>query len=61
MLTRPKFARLGFPPPWFEPLLKETRHLELIPPAWPLQGPDPDDLIFHALADHTGAVLVTGA
>lgn len=60
VLTRPKFARLGFPPPWFEPLLEEARHLDADPPVWPLEGPDPDDLVFLALAHHTGAVLVTG-
>lgn len=60
ILTRPKFARLGFPPPWFEPLLEEARHLGADPPVWPLEGPDPDDLVFLALAHHTGAVLVTG-
>ena len=59
-MTRPTFARVGFPPTWFEPLLKEAHHLEADPPAWPLSGPDPDDLIFLALAHHTGAVLVTG-
>lgn len=60
VLTRPKFARLGFPPSWFEPLLKEARHLDPDPPEWPLPGPDPDDLVFLALAQHTGGVLVTG-
>jgi predicted nucleic acid-binding protein len=60
VLTRPKFARLGFPPAWFEPLLKEARHLDSDPPPWPLPGPDPDDLVFLALAQDTGAVLVTG-
>lgn len=60
VLTRPKFARLGFPPPWFEPLLAEARHLDTDPPEWPMDGPDPDDLIFLALAHRTGAVLVTG-
>jgi len=29
-------------------------------PAWPSADPDPDDLIFLALAHRTGAVLVTG-
>ena len=29
VLTRSKFARLGFPPPWFEPLLEEARHLDM--------------------------------
>lgn len=60
VLTRPKFARLGFPPPWFEPLLEEARRLETDPPAWPMTGPDPDDLVFLALAHLTGGVLVTG-
>ncbi len=60
VLTRPKFARLGFPPPWFEPLLEEARHLDEDPPPWPLAGPDPDDLVFLALARAVGAVLVTG-
>jgi len=60
VLTRPKFSRLGFPPIWFEPFLREARHQEADPPGWPLAGPDPDDLVFLALAQHTGAVLVTG-
>ena len=30
-------------------------------PAWPSAGPDPDDLIYLALAHRTGAVLVTGS
>jgi predicted nucleic acid-binding protein len=60
VLTRPKFARLGFPPAWFQPLLKEARHLAADPPPWPLAGPDPDDLVFLAQAKQTGAVLVTG-
>lgn len=60
VLARPKFARLGFPPPWFEPLLEEARHLESDPPDWSMSGPDPDDLVFLALAKRTGAVLVTG-
>lgn len=60
VLIRPKFARLGFPPPWFEPLLEEARHLDADAPGWPLEGPDPDDLVFLAWAHHTGAVLVTG-
>ena len=58
--TRPKFAKLGFPPPWFEPLLELAHHLEWNPPDWPVPGPDPDDLVFLALAHRTGAVLVTG-
>lgn len=27
---------------------------------WPLPGPDPDDLVFLALAQATGALVVTG-
>jgi len=60
VLTRPKFARHGFPPAWLEPFLGEARHLEPDPPAWPQPGPDPDDLVFLALAQRAGAVLVTG-
>jgi predicted nucleic acid-binding protein len=54
VLTRAKFVRLGFPPPWFEPFLEECRHLEPAPPR------DPDDLIFLSLAHRAGAVLVSG-
>ena len=60
VMTRKKFARLGFPPPWLEQLVAEARHLTQDPAQWPLLGPDPDDLIFLALAEATGAVLVTG-
>ena len=60
VLTRPKFERLGFPPPWFEPFLAEAHQLETDPHPWPLAGPDPDGLVFLALAKRAGAVLVTG-
>jgi len=60
VMTRPKFAHLGFPPPWFEPLLEEARYLDTDPPVWPLAGPDPDDLVSLALAHRAGAVVVTG-
>lgn len=60
VLTRKKFARLGFPPPWFQPLLDEARHQAADPDPWPLAGPDPDDLVFLALARSTGASLITG-
>ena len=60
VLTRPKFARRRLPPPWLQPLLEQAHHLEFDPPAWPGPGPDPDDLIFLALAHHAGATLVTG-
>ena len=60
VLTRPKFARLDFPPAWFQPLLDEAHQQATDPDVWPLAGPDPDDLIFLALARRTGALLVTG-
>ena len=60
VMTRRKFARLEFPPPWFRPLLEEAHRLAEDPEPWPLPGPDPDDLIFLALARRTGAVLVGG-
>jgi len=60
VLTRPKFARLGCPPPWLAPLLEQAHQLAADPPPWPLPGPDPDDLSFLALAHRTGAALVTG-
>lgn len=60
VLTRKKFARLGFPPPWFQPLLDGAHQQAADPDPWPLAGPDPDDLVFLALARRTGATLVTG-
>jgi len=60
VLTRPKFARLGGPPVWLQPLLEQAHHLPVDPPPWPLPGPDADDPVFLALAQRTGATLVTG-
>ena len=60
VLTRRKFARLDFPPPWFKPLLEEAHFQPEDPAPWPLPGPDPDDLVFLALAHRTGAVVVSG-
>jgi predicted nucleic acid-binding protein len=60
VLTRKKFARLEFPPQWFQPLLDEAHQQAADPAPWPLARPDPDDLVFLALANRTGAVLVTG-
>ena len=60
VLSRRKFARLDFPPPWFRPLLEEAHQQAADPAPWPLAGPDPDDLSYLALAGRTGAVLVTG-
>jgi hypothetical protein len=60
VLTRKKFARLDVPPPWFKPLLDEAHFQPMDPDPWPCSGPDPDDLVFLALAHRTGAVLVSG-
>jgi len=59
VLARPKFRKHGFPPLWMEALLLRAFHRP-DPPAWPMAGPDPDDLVFLALAKATQAVLVTG-
>jgi len=60
VLHRPKFRRFGFPPHWLENLLKLAHHRLEDPPAWPMPGPDPDDLVFLALARSMDATLVTG-
>jgi predicted nucleic acid-binding protein len=49
----------GLPPGWLPRLLQIAFH-EPEPAPWPLEGPDPDDLVFLALAKASGAVLVTG-
>ena len=59
VLNRPKFRPKGLPPAWLPRLLQVAFH-EAEPAPWPLKGPDPDDLVFLALAKATGAVLVTG-
>ena len=59
VLNRPKFRPKGFPPAWLPRLLQIAFH-EPEPTPWPLEGHDPDDLVFLALAKATGAVLVTG-
>lgn len=59
VLNRPKFRPKGLPPAWLPRLLQVAFH-EPEPAPWPLEGPDPDDLVFLALAKATGAVLVTG-
>ncbi len=59
VLSRPKFRKAGFPPAWF-PRFTSVAFLQPDPKPWPLEGPDPDDLPFLALAHATGAVLVTG-
>jgi len=60
VLHRPKFLRFGFPPRWLENLLKLAHHRLEDPPPWPLSGPDPDDLVFLALAHAMDGTLVTG-
>lgn len=59
VLNRPKFRPKGLPPAWLPRLLQVAFH-EPEPGPWPLEGPDPDDLVFLALAKAAGAVLVTG-
>lgn len=59
VLNRPKFRPKGLPPAWLPRLLQVAFH-EAEPAPWPLEGPDPDDLVFLALSKATGAVMVTG-
>lgn len=59
VVRRAKFRRYGFPPPWLEFLIDESLRLP-DPAAWPLRGPDPKDVPFLALANDSGAWLVTG-
>jgi putative PIN family toxin of toxin-antitoxin system len=60
VLHRPKFAKAGFPPGWLSHLLGMATRMPMDPPAWPQALPDAKDGIFLALAQATGAVLVTG-
>jgi putative PIN family toxin of toxin-antitoxin system len=59
VVRRAKFRRYGFPPHWLEFLIDESLRLP-DPAAWPLRGPDPKDMPFLALANDSGAWLVTG-
>ena len=59
VLNRPKFRPKALPPAWLPRLLQVAFH-EPEPAPWPIKGPDPDDLVFLALAKATGAALVTG-
>jgi predicted nucleic acid-binding protein len=59
VLNRPKFRSKGLPPRWLPRLLQVAFH-ELAPAPRPLAGPDPDDLVFLALAKVSGSVQVTG-
>ena len=60
VLRRPKFQRFGFPPVWLDHLLLLSHHRTENPPAWPVPGPDPDDLVFLALAHAMEGTLITG-
>ncbi len=59
VLNRPTFRPKGLPPAWLPRLLQVAFH-EPEPAPWPLEGPDPEDRVFLALAKATGVVLVTG-
>ena len=60
VVQRPRFKKWKIPPRWLSTLIAGAHRVDLDPPPWPSTGPDPDDLIFLALAQRTGAVLVTG-
>lgn len=59
VLGRTKFRLRGLPPAWF-PRLLQVAFYEPEPATWKDAGPDPDDLVFLALAKACGAVLVSG-
>jgi uncharacterized protein len=59
VLSRPKFARFGFPPSWFDRLIFLSTHLPE-PPSWPHPLPDSTDAPFLALAHSANATLITG-
>jgi len=56
---RDKFARYGFPPQWLEFVIDESLQLP-DPIPWPHPLADPDDGPFLALAQVSGAWLVSG-
>ncbi len=60
VVNRARFKKWKFPPLWLKSLIAGAHHVDQDLPAWPSAGPDPDDLVFLALAHRTGAVLVTG-
>ena len=60
VVNRARFKKWKFPPLWLNALISGAHLVDQELPAWPSAGPDPDDLIFLALAHLTGAVLVTG-
>jgi putative PIN family toxin of toxin-antitoxin system len=60
VVNRARFKKWKFPPQWLNALIAGAHLVDQELPAWPSVGPDPDDLVFLALAHRTGAVLVTG-
>ena len=60
VVSRARFKKWKFPPLWLHALLGAAHLVDQDLPAWPSAGPDPDDMVFLALAHRTGAVLVTG-
>ena len=60
VFARPKFKKWQFPPLWFDFFLSQSIWIDRDPPAWPLIGPDPDDLLFLSFAHQQGATLITG-
>lgn len=60
VLQRPKFLRYGFPPLWLKELIRISHFLNYNPPNWPINGPDPDDLVFLSLAKMMEGILITG-
>ena len=59
VVRREKFRRYEFPPYWLELMIEECLWLPE-PQPWPLALPDPKDAPFLALAQASGAWLVTG-
>jgi putative PIN family toxin of toxin-antitoxin system len=59
VVHRRKFAAYGFPPLWLQPLIDVSLHLP-DPEPWSHALPDPKDAPFLALAQVSGAWLVTG-
>lgn len=57
--NRPRLVKLGLPPEWLDFMVDQSFQRPE-PAPWSIPGPDPDDLVFLALAKASGAVLVTG-
>ena len=60
VVRRGKFFPFRLPPLWLEFMIEESLHLP-DPEAWPYSLPDPKDAPFLALANASGAWLVTGS